>query len=363
MKTCILFESGNRWGGVTFLLSRLAVELSAEMGDDFFVLHDGTQKDEGLIDYLNENNIKQFNYVQEPIEEILKHIYESGYDKIIFHAESWGGLLRVGPFKKKYNIKIIICVNSYMNGFWYRGLVAKYIKFRYGKYVDSWVFFAHGTKNRFCRYADVSDKSWVIPWGIEPVSGINKAKSYVDIYKNEEEPYKDGEKYIFYAANFSKNKSHKELVDLLCPLLKSTCNVKLMFGGDGILMDEVKAYSDSLGLSEKVKFLGWVKRSNFLMHMKNACLSIIISKNETFGYCIIEPLQLGIPVLSYPVGIAPEIVSDFKNGFCVPFNSKERIPALASKIINGEIKLSSSYDDKYSIKSCAESYLKLYKLM
>ena len=357
-KNCVLFEGGMHGLGITFHMSHLACEIK-KLFSDVYVLWDGTEQEEGLNISLEKCGVKCFNYSTDSIDYILNSLSKE-YDFIIFHAESYGGARRISRYKKKYNIHIILTMNAYRYAKWYAKYVCKWIKIRYSPCVDSWVFMSQKSRDEFCSYANVFNSSWVIPWGVEKMDDIKKAESFYDIYDEKFHPYDDEVKYIIYAAQFHKHKSHKFLIDALMPILKNN-NVELVFGGDGLLMDDIHRYIVSKGLLGKVHFLGRVKRSLFMSHMKRAFLSIVLSKNETFGHNILEPLQLGIPVISTGTGIAPEIIFDFYNGFIVRKDDQQRIRELTEKIYKGNINIASCYQDMYSWPRCASLYVKLYQ--
>lgn len=140
-------------------------------------------------------------------------------------------------------------------------------------------------------------------------------------------------------------------------------DVKLMLGGSGSEMDAVHQMCLDLGIAENVVFMGRVPRSHFLEHMKNAFCSIVLSGNETFGHCIVEPLQLGVPVISTPTGIAPTIINDFKNGFTIPLSNKRKWQLIIDEVLAGRLQLHSEYNPLYSWPTTARLYNSLYNLV
>lgn len=140
-------------------------------------------------------------------------------------------------------------------------------------------------------------------------------------------------------------------------------DVKLMLAGDGPEIDRIHQLCIDLGIAENVVFMGRVLRRELMGHMKNALCSVVLSKNETFGHCILEPLQLGVPVLSTPTGIAPTIISDFVNGFTIPLSNRRKWQLMIDEVLEGRVKLHAEYDPLYSWPMTAQRYNSLYDLV
>lgn len=361
-RKCILFEGGMRGMGITFHLSHLACELHRLCPDlKLIVVHDGTEQERGLLHLLNENGIESFNYALNNIGILLVELAENGYS-IIFHAESYGGCRLIEPYKKRFHIHVLLGMNAYKHGSPYRELAIKFIRFRYGKIVDTYVFFSQQAREEFCRSANVYNKTFVIPWGVEDLSELKCAERYQEYYTQKEDFYQPDVKYVFYAAQFHKHKKHRMLVNLLESYLRDG-NVKLVLAGNGAEMDNIHQLCIDKEISNNVIFLGRVPRKEFLSHLKNAFCSLVLSKNETFGHCILEPLQLGIPVISTPRGIAPSIITDFNNGLTIPLSNKEKWAKAIDGLLNGHLKLEARHQELYTWPMVANLYVKLYNFI
>lgn len=140
-------------------------------------------------------------------------------------------------------------------------------------------------------------------------------------------------------------------------------DVKLMLAGDGAEKNRIHRLCIALGIAENVVFMGRVLRNELMGHMKNAYCSIVLSKNETFGHCILEPLQLGVPVISTPTGIAPTIINDFVNGFTIPLGNPKKWKLIIGEVLEGRMQLHSEYNPIYSWPATARMYNSLYELI
>lgn len=360
MKICVLFEGGMRSMGITSHLFSLVSQLHL-LRSDIIVVHDGTEQELGLLKGLISMGVQTFDYTQGNLGELLEAKRKEGYNHFVFHAESYGGCRLIEPYKKAYNVYVLLGMNAYKYGSMYRYWVIKYIWCRYHRIVDTWVFFSQQARMEFCAAADVYDDTFVIPWGVEDLSKVNPIGVYRDVYRDLDEPYEEDVKYVFYAAQFHKHKNQDLLVSLLEKHLHSG-RVKLMLGGNGSQMDRIHKMCVDLGVADNVVFLGRVPRRKFMEHMKNGFCSLVMSKNETFGHCILEPLQLGIPVISTPTGIAPTIITDFKNGFTIPLSNKRKWQMVIDELLEGKLLLKSEYNELYSWPVVAKLYNKLYEM-
>lgn len=81
-------------------------------------------------------------------------------------------------------------------------------------------------------------------------------------------------------------------------------DLKMVISGGGELYDELIDLADSLGLKGAVKFTGQIKRKDTLELMKRSKVFLHTSSYEGFGFVFAEALELRVPVVSFPVGVA-----------------------------------------------------------
>ena len=102
----------------------------------------------------------------------------------------------------------------------------------------------------------------------------------------------------------------------------------LLSRGRGIFLDVVGEGEDEvslrrlveeLRLQDRVRFWGRVDEETKQSLMGEAGVYVLTSTEENFSCYLIEALSFGVPVVSTPVGVAPEVVND-KTGVIVPFN-------------------------------------------
>ena len=136
--------------------------------------------------------------------------------------------------------------------------------------------------------------------------------------------FNDGEEIIcLQISNFTEKKGHQYTVRAFSELLKKYSRCKLILGGTGELLGQIKSLTSKLGIEDKVQFVGKVNPGDVFMYMKKSDLffhhSITASDGDQEGIpnVIMEAMATGLPVIStYHAGI-PELIQDGVDGFLV----------------------------------------------
>ncbi len=92
-------------------------------------------------------------------------------------------------------------------------------------------------------------------------------------------------------------------------------NIKLVIAGDGGKRELVKNKARECGISDRVLLLGWVPGINVMPAFD---LLMLPSHYESLGYVYIEALYAQVPVLTTPVGIAPDLYNSSIVGKILP---------------------------------------------
>ncbi|MFQ5658141.1 MAG: GT4 family glycosyltransferase PelF [Candidatus Methylomirabilales bacterium] len=86
--------------------------------------------------------------------------------------------------------------------------------------------------------------------------------------------------------------------------------------GDGELRPHLEADVSSLGLQDRVRFLGWC-RDLPRIYADLDCLALT-SQNEGVPVCLLEAMAAGVPVVATSVGGVPDLVMPGTTGFLIP---------------------------------------------
>ena len=112
--------------------------------------------------------------------------------------------------------------------------------------------------------------------------------------------------------------------------------------GDGPERDSLEGLSRSLGLDDRVEFLGAVPDA--ARFFKGLDVFVLSSRSEGTPMVLLEAMGAGVPVVANSVGGVPDVIEGPRNGWLVP---PEDVDALASA-------LTQSLDDPGARKARAE---------
>ncbi len=94
--------------------------------------------------------------------------------------------------------------------------------------------------------------------------------------------------------------------------------------------DQVQALARELN----VELLGW--REDIASVFSELDLLVVPSKDEAMGRVLVEAFAAGVPVIAFPVGGIPEVVSDDRNGFLASDTTPQALAARIREILNGD---------------------------
>lgn len=129
-------------------------------------------------------------------------------------------------------------------------------------------------------------------------------------------------------ARITEVKNHKLLVDIFAKFHQQNDQSALLLVGDGELMDEIKGYCKSLGLSESVIFLG--ARSDVYEVLSAMDVFLLTSRSEGLCLAMIEAQANGLPAVCSP--FVPKEVGLQRNVLFVAENDYENTEAWCSVI-------------------------------
>jgi N-acetyl-alpha-D-glucosaminyl L-malate synthase BshA len=132
---------------------------------------------------------------------------------------------------------------------------------------------------------------------------------------------------LLHASNFRTVKRVGDAVLAFAQVLRAR-PAALILVGDGPERADVERLAASLGVSDKVAFLGeQLQMGRFLAQ---ADLFLLPSEQESFGLAALEALASGVPVVATRVGGLPEVVRHGETGWLVPVGDP---PALAEAVL------------------------------
>jgi len=132
-----------------------------------------------------------------------------------------------------------------------------------------------------------------------------------------------GRHTIGTVGRLEHQKGYHRLIDALVQVP----NAELVLVGDGSLRGDLEGQVDTLGLNDRVRFLGWLDDPTATLATFD--LFVLPSRNEAFPLTIVEAMLAGVPVVATDVGSVSEAVIHDETGWLVPEGD---VDALASTL-------------------------------
>lgn len=133
-------------------------------------------------------------------------------------------------------------------------------------------------------------------------------------------------------------KGVKALICVLRKISSDFPNVKLKVFGDGPERSNYEAFAQTLGMENKVEFLGFIPNAKVHQYMKKSEVFILNSAYEGLSHVLVESLYLGCNVLASNVGGNPEIIIPEQTGDLFLYNDEKDIELKLRGILSGEKK-------------------------
>jgi glycosyltransferase involved in cell wall biosynthesis len=124
---------------------------------------------------------------------------------------------------------------------------------------------------------------------------------------------------LVMVARFGAQKDHPTLFRALAGLLDYPWQVDLI--GEGPLLGEMQSLASSLGIAERVHFLGQRMDVDQILSRAQGCL--LVTNWEGFPLSILEAMRAGLPVVASAVGGIGESVVDGETGYLTPRGDAE----------------------------------------
>jgi glycosyltransferase involved in cell wall biosynthesis len=119
---------------------------------------------------------------------------------------------------------------------------------------------------------------------------------------------------VVVVARFHKQKDHVTLLRAFARLAKYPWRLQLV--GAGPLLEATQELARSMGLADRIVFLGEIPDTSGLLSRATMC--VLSTLYEAFPISILEAMRAGLPIVATRVGGIPEAVSDGISGFLVP---------------------------------------------
>ena len=141
--------------------------------------------------------------------------------------------------------------------------------------------------------------------------------------------------FVLFVGRLVEMKGAEVLLDAFARLAPRHAEVTLVMIGDGELRRSLEARAGSLGLGERVRFLGARPRAEVLAWMRRAMMLVLPSvqtgsgRREGLGMVSLEAAATGVAVIGSRTGGLPESLVDGETGF---LTAERDVDGLAERI-------------------------------
>ena len=261
-----------------------------------------------FIDWIMQLN---FNMIAKATEVINK---EGGFD--VIHAHDWLVTYAAKSLKQSFNLPMVATIHATEAG---RNSGIHDDTQRYINDTE-WLLTYEATEvivNSNYMKGHVQglfglpfDKISVIPNGIN----LNNFTGIDRDYDFRRRFAMDNEKIILYVGRLVYEKGVQHLISVMPKILENYHDSKLVIAGKGGMIDELKSQVESMGLSNKVYFTGYLNQKEVQKMYKCADVAVFPSTYEPFGIVALEAMLAGIPTVVSDIGGLNEIVEHGVNG-------------------------------------------------
>lgn len=180
----------------------------------------------------------------------------------------------------------------------------------------------------------------VIPWGLSDTLG---------------EPSSDKEFDIITVGSLIDVKRPYQTLELVSMLKETHPNIQAVLVGEGPLRSELQGRIESMALEGNVKLLGEVSRVQTIELVSKSRVLFHPSRYEGFGMVVIEALACGVPVVSYPTGVASTLAEVRKIG-----QLADAVEVVKDILVSAS---GMSISKPYRIEDTVDAYLNLYETL
>ncbi|MFS1882123.1 glycosyltransferase [Vibrio splendidus] len=300
------------------------------------------------------------NYKRIGLKIFSKYVSENGTPDII-HVQSvfYSSALAL-EIKKKWGIPYVITEHATL---YQRGLMTNNMK-EFAKEVIGKSNALFAVSPSLCNTLSETFESNV--WNFQPnlLPHYFERKNTFEVNKNN--TFNSNKKFTFCNVSALVEKKGLEyLLKAFSASFSDTENVRLKIGGEGPLRQDLERLSQSLGICDKVEFLGKLTRKETYNLMLNSQCYALSSLHETFGMTLIEFLSFGKPVIATKCG-GPEVIVDKINGLLVSPKDIQGLSQSLKDMYNNydrfdSVKIKNDCFHKYGSQSFNKAYEEFFR--
>ncbi len=186
----------------------------------------------------------------------------------------------------------------------------------YVRWVMNWstktIFISKYSRTSLLGRENLSDTSEIIPYGVSnppPISPYDLAKLRKKLEISE------ASFVLFALQRLEKVKRVDVLLHTLALVYQVRKDIVLVIGGSGAESTSLKQLADDLGLSQQIRFVGFIPESDLPYYFGISDLFVFHSTSETFGVAVAEAMIAQKPIIAADETAVAELISHQHTGW------------------------------------------------
>jgi glycosyltransferase involved in cell wall biosynthesis len=140
------------------------------------------------------------------------------------------------------------------------------------------------------------------------------------------------ERFILFVSTLEPRKNVPTLLDAYARIARSTDAPLIVGGGKGWLYEPIFAKAESLGLGDRVRFVGFIDNDDLPLWYAAATVFTLPSLYEGFGMGLLEAMACGTPIVTTTSSSLPEVAGDA--GLQVPPTDADALGAALLRVLS-----------------------------
>ncbi len=140
---------------------------------------------------------------------------------------------------------------------------------------------------------------------------------------------------ILFLGRIGPRKGAEDLINAFARISKDFPEARLALGGDGDI-EAFKRLVSTLGLDDRIDFLGWVSGDEKSRWLRQAGIYALPSYNEGFPMGVLEAMSAGATVLASRAGGIPDAITHKKEGLLVEAGDVDGIAECLRMLLSDE---------------------------
>jgi len=204
---------------------------------------------------------------------------------------------------------------------------------RFASRVDHFIAVSSLTASRFAAWSGVSaGKGYVLPNTID-VQRFRPGPPDPALLRRYDLERKTVVMTLGRISSAERTKGFDEVLEILPELARHVPNVAYLIAGDGDDTPRLARKAAELGVSDRVRFTGYIEESEKEAHYRLADVFAMPSRGEGFGIVNLEAMACGVPVVASTADGSREALRDGLNGRLVdPTDPKALLQAILASI-------------------------------